>query len=61
MEYRKTILRPLAWILAMTLCLPWLAGCGKQEPEVQETEATTLGIDVARYQGTIDWQQVSQS
>lgn len=28
---------------------------------VKEIEAETLGIDVAKYQGTIDWQQVAES
>lgn len=28
---------------------------------VKETEDMTFGIDVAKYQGTIDWQQVAQS
>jgi len=28
---------------------------------VKETEEITLGIDVAKYQGTVDWQQVAQS
>ena len=27
----------------------------------KETDAVTMGIDVARYQGTIDWQEVSQA
>ena len=29
--------------------------------EVKETEETTFGIDVARYQGTINWQKVASS
>ena len=28
-------------------------------PQVQETDEVTYGIDVARYQGTIDWNQVA--
>lgn len=28
---------------------------------VKETQEQTIGIDVAKYQGTIDWQQVAQS
>lgn len=28
---------------------------------VKETEEQTLGVDVAKYQGTIDWQQVAES
>ncbi len=29
--------------------------------DVAETEGTTVGIDVAKYQGTIDWEQVAAS
>jgi len=29
--------------------------------EVRETEEVTFGIDVAKYQGTIDWQQAAES
>ena len=36
-----------------------LSGCGGSG--VKETKDTTLGIDVARYQGTIDWEQVASS
>lgn len=48
--------RILIWILALTFLL---SGCSGDR--VRETEETTLGIDVARYQGTIDWQQVAAS
>lgn len=43
-------------ILALTVLL---SGCGGDR--VKETDETTLGIDVARYQGTIDWEQVAAS
>lgn len=46
----------LACVLAAALLL---AGCGGDG--VKETEDTTLGIDVARYQGTVDWEQVAAS
>lgn len=32
-----------------------------RDDSIHETEETTYGIDVARYQGTIDWEKVSQS
>lgn len=40
----------------MLLCV----GC-VEESGVQEIEKTTLGIDVAKYQGTIDWEQALAS
>ena len=42
--------------------LAGLAGCQKKHQRVtQEIEKTTYGIDVARYQGTIDWDFVARS
>lgn len=38
-----------------------LAGCGQYKRVTKETEVVTLGIDVARYQGTIDWQAVADA
>lgn len=39
-----------------------LAGCEFPDKRVtNETEETTFGIDVSRYQGTIDWHEVAQS
>lgn len=48
-------------IVAFVAVLALLSGCGKKNKTVPETDETTLGIDVARYQGTIDWQQVADS
>lgn len=46
----------------LAVCLAWLlllfSGC--QSEKVKETDETTFGIDVAKYQGTIDWEQVSR-
>lgn len=49
--------------ILLTAAILWsLSGCKAAAAEkVQEIEATTFGIDVARYQGTIDWQQVADS
>lgn len=44
--------------LLVVLLFAILAFGGKQ---VKQTDETTFGIDVARYQGTIDWEAVSQS
>lgn len=64
MEKRNTkrfIGRFLAVLCAAALLLI-LSGCEKKESRVtHETEEITFGIDVARYQGTIDWQQVADS
>lgn len=46
--------------LAMALLVLCLGGCAGKHT-VTETEDTTFGIDVAKYQGIIDWQQVRQS
>lgn len=47
----------LVLLCLMTFVL--LTGCGPKR--VKRTEEVTYGIDVARYQGTIDWQKVAQS
>lgn len=57
MKKRKRI---LSLALAAFLMLSLMTGCGHSRT-TKETEETTFGIDVARYQGTIDWQQVAQS
>ena len=44
-------------LLAVLLAGMLLAGCGASG--VKETEEITHGIDVARYQGTIDWEAVA--
>ena len=55
-------MRQILAILVTAAILWSLSGCKAAAAEkVQEIEATTFGIDVARYQGTIDWQQVADS
>ena len=50
---RKTL--PVLLICAMLLTL--LPGCGPKR--AKETKDVTRGIDVARYQGTIDWEKAA--
>jgi len=47
----------LNWILLAFLLAVIFTGCGDKGPK--ETKTVTYGIDVARYQGTIDWQEVA--
>ncbi len=46
-------------VILLCLMLVLLSGCGSDRP--RENQEKTLGIDVARYQGTIDWKQVADS
>ena len=57
MNNRKRKMLSLLLVLLTALFL--LSGCGSSR--VKETKETTLGIDVARYQGTIDWSRVATS
>ena len=54
MNKRKRIL-PVVFLLLAALLL---TGCTKR---AKETDELTTGIDVARYQGTIDWTRVATS
>ena len=59
---KKTmILRLTAVVTAVLIAGCCLTGCGKKKRITSQTEKTTFGIDVARYQGTIDWKEVAQS
>lgn len=60
MKQRKQVLRLTAVCLMALLLIGSLTACGNKRT-TKETEETTLGIDVARYQGTIDWQELKQS
>ncbi len=51
----------LSLLLVCVMVLPLLTACGEPKRVTKETEETTYGIDVARYQGTINWQEVAQS
>ena len=54
--YMRYACAVLAMILTVSLMFTACGGSG-----VKETDETTFGIDVARYQGTIDWEQVAAS
>lgn len=51
----------LAVVLVVILAVVALISCDGKNTRVEETDDITMGIDVARYQGTIDWEQVAQS
>ena len=48
-------------VLTAAIMLSLLPGCGKTVEAAQEIKDMTTGIDVARYQGTIDWKQVADA
>lgn len=54
--------RRAAAVLCAAVLLLTLSGCEAKETRVtQETDEITFGIDVAKYQGTIDWKEVAAS
>lgn len=50
-----------AAVLSLILLLGLLAGCGGPSRVTKETKETTFGVDVAKYQATINWQTLAQS
>ena len=58
---KRIMLRLTAAVTAVLLAGCCFSGCGKKKRVTKQTEETTFGIDVARYQGTIDWKEVAQS
>lgn len=52
------VYRVFLWALALML---GLSGCGGPKRTTREVEDTALGIDVARFQGVVDWQQVADA
>lgn len=59
MKQRKIFTKWMSVALAIMLIVPSINGCGRKGRTVEETEAVTFGIDVAKYQGTIEWTAVS--
>lgn len=60
MKARERIFRYLILFFIFAALLAVFSGCKRHKRLTKETDAVTMGIDVARYQGTIDWQEVSQ-
>ena len=59
MKYTKFFRRILAGAMAVVMALG-LAGCAPKRVTA-ETDEVTYGVDVSRYQGTIDWQEAAAS
>lgn len=62
MKYRKrnASCKAIPFLLGLLLVMLSVTGCSKGRV-TKETEDTTFGIDVSRYQGTVDWQKVADS
>lgn len=58
---KRGIYRYFVLLLTAIVVVTAFSGCGKSKRVTKELETVTMGIDVARYQGTIDWQTVSES
>ncbi len=61
MRGRGRVFRYFILIFILASMLAVFCGCKRYKRLTKEIDTVTLGIDVARYQGTIDWQQVAQS
>ena len=61
MRKRNAFFRYFLLLLITAVLLPACSGCSRHKRVTKELETVTMGIDVARYQGTIDWQAVSRS
>lgn len=54
------VLRGCAAALLLVAVVGIFSGCGSKRV-TKETDRVTMGIDVAKYQGTIDWQQLPEN
>ncbi len=61
MKENKKIFRYIALVIIIAAVLITANGCKINRRVTKEIDTITMGIDVARYQGTIDWQAVSDS
>lgn len=61
MKGRGRVFRYVVLLVMIAVLLAAFSACKRHKRVTRETETVTMGIDVARYQGTIDWQEVSQS
>ncbi len=59
MKDRGRIFRYFLLICIAAALFALFAGCKRYKRVTKEMDAVTMGIDVARYQGTIDWQMVA--
>lgn len=59
MKERSRILRYILLVFVAAALFVSFCACKRHKRVTKETEAVTMGIDVARYQGTIDWQKVA--
>lgn len=59
MKERGRIIRYLLLFFILAVLLAVFSGCKRYKRMTKETDSVTMGIDVARYQGTIDWQEVA--
>lgn len=60
MKEKARIFRYLTLVMIVAVLIT-CSGCKKHKRVTKEIDVVTMGIDVARYQGTIDWQEVSQA
>jgi len=61
MRRRGRVFRYIILLLILAALLAVFCGMKRHKRVTKEIDSVTMGIDVARYQGTIDWQQVSAS
>ena len=59
MKERGRFFRYILLIFILAVMLVLASGCRQYKRVTRELETVTMGIDVARYQGTIDWQEVA--
>ena len=59
MMEKGRIFRYVILFAVLTALVSVFVGCRGHKRVTKETETVTMGIDVARYQGTIDWQEVA--
>jgi len=59
MKERGRIFRYFLLISMLAVLFTVCSGCKRHNRLTKETETITMGIDVARYQGTIDWKEVA--
>jgi len=59
MKERGRIFRSILLIFIVAALFALFSGCRRHKRVTKETQTVTMGIDVARYQGTIDWQEVA--